>query len=341
MGRKKKISRLDYYQFLYATQTNYTQTYFAEHVDKVSHDAINRYLLEEKITPKLVWEHTSSEIEPSPNGAVLFDDTVLDKNSSQAMEIARWQYSGAAKKVIKGIGVVTCVYYNPDCHKFWVIDYRIYSPDQDGKSKIDHVLEMFKSSIYSKGLDFKYVLMDSWYSTHKIMLNVNDENKVFYCPLKSNRLVSKTDEKYDHRPLTELSWTDKELQSGVLVHLNKFPARFHLKLFRIAVNNHRTDFVVTNDLTQNSSNTVQKVCGFRWKIEQFHREIKQLTGIESCQCRKQRIQRNHIACAILVWIKLKNIAYKTGESIYQLKQKLLRNYMIEQLKNRRIKMLFA
>ena len=341
MGRKKKISRLDYCQFIYATQTNYTQTYFAEHVDKISHDAINRYLLDEKLTPKLIWEHTSQEIEPSPKGAILFDDTVLDKNSSQAMEIARWQYSGAAKKVIKGIGVVTCVYYNPDCHKFWVIDYRIYSPDQDGKSKLDHVLDMFKNSIYSKKLDFKYVLMDSWYSTHNMMLNINDESKIFYCPLKSNRLVSRTDKNYDHRPLTELSWAKEELQSGILVHLNKFPARFHLKLFRIAVNNHRTDFVVTNDLTQNSSDTVQKVCGFRWKIEQFHREIKQLTGVESCQCRKQRIQRNHIACAILVWIKLKNIAYKTGETIYQLKQNLLRNYMIDQLKNRRIKMFFA
>ena len=31
------------------------------------------------------------------------------------------------------------------------------------------------------------------------------------------------------------------------------------------------------------------VCKIRWKIEEFHREIKQLTGIESCQCRKARI----------------------------------------------------
>ena len=118
-GRNRKISRLDYCQFLYATQTNYTQTYFAEHLEEVSHDAINRYLLHDKLTPKLVWEHTKDEIIFSSKGAVLFDDTVLDKNSSQTIELARWQYSGAAKKVIKGIGVVTCVYFNPDCHKFW------------------------------------------------------------------------------------------------------------------------------------------------------------------------------------------------------------------------------
>jgi hypothetical protein len=59
---------------------------------------------------------------------------------------------------------------------------------------------------------------------------------------------------------------------------------------------------------QNSTRATQDACALRWKIEQFHREIKQLTGIEKCQCRKARIQRNHIACAVLVWISLTQLA---------------------------------
>nr|MCC5637034.1 transposase [Nostoc sp. CHAB 5844] len=69
-----------------------------------------------------------------------------------------------------------------------------------------------------------------------------------------------------------------------------------------------------------------------WKIEEFHREIKQLTGIESCQCRKARLQRNHIACAMLVWLRLKNLAYQTCLTIYKIKHNLLSKYLIEQLK---------
>jgi hypothetical protein len=72
-----------------------------------------------------------------------------------------------------------------------------------------------------------------------------------------------------------------------------------VKLFRVIVSTDRTEFVATNDLTQNSTEVVQEVCKLRWKIEEFHRELKQLTGVESCQCRKARIQRNHIACAML------------------------------------------
>ncbi len=76
-------------------------------------------------------------------------------------------------------------------------------------------------------------------------------------------------------------------------------------------------------------------------VEQFHREVKQLTGIDKCQCRKQRIQRNHIACAIHVWVNLKKIAYQTAQTAYQIKKKLLKNYLINELKNPSVLMSFS
>ena len=85
----------------------------------------------------------------------------------------------------------------------------------------------------------------------------------------------------------------------------------------------------------------QKACGFRWEIEQLHREGKQVTGLERCQCRKAGIQRNHIACAFLVWVRLKELATETGRTIYQLKHGLLSDYLIQQLKNPSLKMASA
>ncbi len=49
---------------------------------------------------------------------------------------------------------------------------------------------------------------------------------------------------------------------------------------------------VTNEMAQDNVEVVQDVCGFRWKVEQFHRETKQLTGIEGNQRRKARSVRN-------------------------------------------------
>ena len=78
-----------------------------------------------------------------------------------------------------------------------------------------------------------------------------------------------------------------------------------------------------------------------WKIEQLHREGKQVTGLERCPCRKARIQRNHIGCAFLVWVRLKELAVQTGRTVYQLKQGLLDDYLIQQLRNPTLKMRFA
>ena len=86
---KDPVTRLDYCQYLLVTQINYTLTYFADHCEKFSHDAINRYLRDEKITPRLVWENVQAQVVTTPKGYLIFDDTVLDKNASFAIELAR------------------------------------------------------------------------------------------------------------------------------------------------------------------------------------------------------------------------------------------------------------
>ena len=47
-----KVTRLDYCQYLLVSQINYTLTHFADHCAQYSHDAINRYLRGEQITPE-------------------------------------------------------------------------------------------------------------------------------------------------------------------------------------------------------------------------------------------------------------------------------------------------
>jgi predicted XRE-type DNA-binding protein len=337
----KKVSRLDYCQFLLSSQVNYTLTYFAGHAETFSHDAVKRYLQGEKITPRLVWEQVCRDIVFSPHGSLLFDDMVLDKDYSAKIELVRRQYSGNAHGVIKGMGVVTCVYVNPETEQFWIIDYRIYDPDRDGKSKLDHVREMLINAVHDKPLPFQTVLMDTWYAERKLMLLIERLGKLYYCPLKTNRRVDESEDQQPYQRIDELSWNATEAQHGKFVHIKDFPKGHRVKLFRLELSTERTEYVVTNDLTQSEAQTAQEACGLRWKVEQFHRESKQVTGIEQCQCRKARIQRNHIGCAILIWIRLKQVAYETAQTIYQVKQSLLSDYMRQQLRSPTLKMQFA
>jgi hypothetical protein len=336
-----KVTRLDYCQFLLVSQTNYTLTYFADHSEQFSHDAVKRYLESDKLTARLVWENVRGQVVMSEQGYLVFDDTVLDHNTSFKIELVRRQYSGNAHEVIKGIGVVTCVYVNPETEQFWVIDYRIYDPERDGKSKLDHVRDMLDNALTDKQLPFRGVLMDSWYAERKLMLHIERLNKVYYCPLKDNRQVDETGGERGYQRVDSLMWTDEQAQHGKLLHIKDFPKGHLVKLFRLVLSSKRTDFIATNDFAQDSTQATQQVCGLRWKIEQFHREAKQTTGLEGCQCRLARIQRNHIACAILVWVRLKQVAQETAYTLYQLKQGLLDDYMRSQLRSPAIPMRLA
>src|SRR5919202_510723 len=327
-----RFTKLNYCQYLLSSQINYTLTNLAEHLETISHDRINRYLRREKLTPRLLWENVKLLIQVQENAYVIFDDTVLDKRYSEDIELARRQYSGNEHRVIRGIGLISCIYVNPETVQFWVIDYRIYEPDGDGKSKLDHVRDMLQSLIYSKLLPFRTVLMDSWYATKDLMQYVDKLGKYYYCPLKRNRLVDDTGGQEKYKQIEALKWSRTDLEQGKIIKIKTFPQDKKVKLFRVSVSTDRTEYIATNDLTQNSTDAVQEVCDIRWKIEEFHREIKQLTGVESCQCRKARIQRNHINCAMLVWLRLKQLAYSTGQTVYQLKHGLLSDYLIQQLK---------
>ena len=335
-----KLSHWDYCQFLLASQVNYTQTYFADHSEEISHDRVNRMMRENQLTPRELREMVRKELILSENGYLLFDDTVVDKNHSFAIEVVRRQWSGNAQKVIKGIGIVTCVYVNPELDQFWIIDYRIYDPERDGKSKIDHLLEMWRTVVHVECLPFQTVLMDSWYASMKVIKVIEKAGKIYYCPIKKNRKVSESRES-GYQRVEALGWSENELAHGKTVHLNKFPAGHQVKLFRIAVSTQRTDFIITNDMSQDSSQDTKEESALRWKIEQFHREAKQVTGLEACQCRKQRAQRNHIACAMLVWVRLNQLAQEFQTNVYQIKQGLLSDYMRQQLKNPTYAMLSA
>ena len=317
------------------SQINDTLTNYAEHTEKFSHDMANRYLAGDFLRPRLVWENVRTQVIPTPSGFLVFDDTVIDKNSSRRIELVRSQYSGNTHRIVKGIGVVTCVYVNPHLNPFWIIDYRIYDPNGDGKTKLDHVQDMLQNGVYQKCLPMRAVLMDTWYATKAMMLQIEKFEKIYYCPLKSNRQVDDSGEVKPYQRVDSLAWTKTEQQHGKSIKIKGFPAEHQVKLFRVVLSSQRTDYVVTNEIAQNQVEVVQEVCGFRWKVEQFHRETKQLTGI------KARIVRNHIGCAILVWVRLKQVAVETNRTLYRVKHDLLDDYLCQQLQSPTVQMCLA
>lgn len=65
--------------------------------------------------------------------------------------------------------------------------------------------------------------------------------KIYYCPLKRNRLVDDTVGEEKYKRIDLLHWNYADAQQGKLIKIKKFPADKKVKLFRVTISTNRTD----------------------------------------------------------------------------------------------------
>jgi hypothetical protein len=325
------ITKNQYVEYLLNTPINYTCSNLSEHLENVSHDSVTDFLQNSRFTPKELWELVMHRIDDSEEAFLLVDDSVQNKQYSHSIETVKLQYSGNVHGLVKGIGLVNLVHTNGAMGDFYPINYRVYNPDSDGKTKNDHFQEMFRQAISNQAIKARNIAFDSWYASVENLKMIHRSGWTFYTNLKSNRKVSITKEA-GYQDLAEIEWTSEELISGKLVRIKEVP--FWLKLFRLVATNGDIEWVITNKLAEDFTRlrAIQAV-QVRWQVEEFHRSFKQLTGSEKCQCRKERSQRNHLACCYLAWVALKVTAQELRTTIYQVRNRLFAEFLKSQLQN--------
>jgi hypothetical protein len=325
------ITKKEYIEYLISTPVNYTCTNLAKHLEDVSHDAVNDYLHRERLTARHLWEQVEPLLKDSPAGYLIVDDSVQAKKHARKMEMVKRQYSGNEGGLVKGIGVVNLVH--TDGETYYPIDFRIYAKEMDGKTKNDHFRELLLSAKQDKQIQANTVLFDSWYGSWDNLKRVHRLGMVFFTPLKSNRMVSLSKEAgYVH--LDDIEWTEDRLTHGVSIKLKKVP--FRVQLFKVVTPHGDIDWIITNSAALLTTDDVQNEDAKRWQVEQLHRELKQLTGIEKCQCRKQRAQRNHIACCYHAWLAIRVKADSLGKTLYATVHDLLYEFLRAELRDPRI-----
>ncbi|MEP7286712.1 MAG: transposase [Chloroflexota bacterium] len=149
-----------------------------------------------------------------------------------------------------------------------------------------------------KGRQAKTILFDSWYAGVDNLKLIIRLGMGFVTTLKSNRIVSLTPESvYVH--LQDLVWTAEQLEHGLSITLKELP--FRGQLFKVVATNGDFDWIITNHPEGTmTTHAIQTENAVRWQIEPLHRELKQLTGSEKCECRKARSQRSPIGACFVI-----------------------------------------
>ena len=153
--------------------------------------------------------------------------------------------------------------------------------------------------------------MDAWYGSVGNLRHIRELNWHFMTNLKSNRKVSVS--KGVYIPVGSLDFTDKQAKR---VWLKEYG---YVLVRRIAATNGDTTHVATSDLSLTDEGDFLGHWSHRWNIEEFHRGIKQTTGIEKCYSVKASSQKTHIFASFIAFIKLELRRLRAKISWYEQK----------------------
>ncbi len=274
-----------------------------------------RWLADTKCQPKDIWKSAKRDVRET-QGIIIGDETVLDKSRSKKVELVRWQYSGDEHDVIQAIGMLNMLWKRNDGEVF-PMDFRIYNPPEDGKTENDHFREMLGMA-GKRGVIPEAVVADSWYSSLNNLKYIRDLKWTWVIGLRKNRSVNRK-EKLENLVIPE---------EGLKVHLRGYG---WITVYRFVANNGRTDYIGTN-MESPTREKVERLMKLRWSIEVYHRELKQTCGLERCQSRIGRAQRNHIGFSVLSWIRKAQSRSVSHLSMYQQQWDVIKNSVAINLK---------
>jgi putative transposase len=286
-----------------------------------AHDAFTRLLHRLEPDPQTLWDEVQPLIDPSA-GVLVIDDSTLDKPRARHMGLVGHHWSGNHHRVVRGINLITLLWTDGD--RLYPCDYRLYHKVGDGKTKNDHFADLLAIA-HGRGFTPQCVLFDGWYASVENLKRVRGFGWTFVTRLKSNRKV-----RIDHGAATALA-EQPIAASGTVVWL---PGYGEVRVFRIVAPDGDTTHWATNDLGMEEAVRLM-FAELSWSIEEYHRGLKQFTGVERCQVRYGRGQRNHIGLALRAFVRLEYHRFTTGVSWFAAKwaivREAVRRYLAEPL----------
>jgi hypothetical protein len=302
----------------------------------LSHDRITRFLSDKTYTPAELWVLVKPMVRQvqSPDAVLIFDDSIEEKPYTDENEIICWHWDHSKNISVKGINFMTGLYYSNNVSlpvtfqliskTETVIDKKTGKNRRKSKmTKNEYYRQMVADCVHNQ-LEFTYVLNDSWYASAENMVFIkNDMNKHFVMPLKGNRKVALTAEDKKQGLYVRVNTVLPEPDQIMKIYLEGvgFPLLLARQVFTNEDGSTAVLYLVTSDMTLGYEDIItlyQK----RWKVEEYHKSLKQNVSLCKSPTRTVVTQTNHFFAALYAFIKLEALSIKTSLNHFALKSKI-------------------
>jgi hypothetical protein len=334
--------------FSYTTATGLSMMAKGE----ISHDKVTRFLNREDLTSAKLWKIIKPKVRgiESEEGIIIIDDTIEEKPSTDENEIVCWHYDHSKGRNVKGINIISGIYLSQEIRvpvvfdlvrkTKTIIDEKTNKEKRKSeKTKNDQYREMVRVCV--KNIKFKYVLNDVWYASSENMMCVKTElKKDFIMPIKTNRKIALNKKDKLNGKYVTVSGLELKENTRQEIYLEgvSFPLMLIRQIFKNEDGSQGVLHLVSSDLTLTYDN-IKTIYHKRWKVEEYHKSLKQHVSLCKSPTKRVRTQSNHIFASIYSFFKLEYLSLKTELSQTALRTKFYisaNRAAIDQLENLKV-----
>jgi putative transposase len=265
-----------------------------------AHDTVYRVLTEEKLCFTMLAIQKLKALGGLKGGSLILDDSFVFKYASGELKLKKLKDS-AHNRYAHGFNVVLLIWTNGTIRI--PVGFRLFLAQPGETSKICLALELLEEARMI-GLQPKYVLFDSWYSSESILNWVDQAKCLFVTQLRKNRLLDAVPVNSDRRPY----W----VKVGTL---NK--VRCAARVVR-----HGKRYLVSNDLGLDRAG-ILRVYRVRQNVEEAFRSCKQELGWEGMRFRTRQTLEAHLALTLAGYAVIEAQRSVLKLSFYKLRRGLV------------------
>jgi putative transposase len=265
-----------------------------------AHDTVYRVLTEEKLCFTMLAIQKLKALGGLKGGYLILDDSFMFRYASGQLKLKKLKDS-AHNRYAHGFNVVLLIWTNGTIRI--PVGFRLFLAQPGEASKICLALELLEEARMI-GLQPKYVLFDSWYSSESILNWVDQAGWLFVTQLRKNRLLDAVPVKVDRRPY----W----VKVGKLQKV-----RCETRVVR-----HGKRYLVSNDLGLDRAG-ILRVYRVRQNVEEAFRLCKQELGWEGMRFRTRQTLEAHLALTLAGYAVIEAQRSVLKLSFYKLRRGLV------------------
>ena len=255
-------------------------------------------------------------------GALIFDDTILEKAWTDKSELMCWHYDHVSGRSAKGVNFLNALHHVGE-HLIAVAFERVIKSIEYCDTKIrqikrmstitknEQMRQMMGARIQNE-FKFGFVLINSWFCAEENFEFIPDRGKHFIAALKDNGRVALSEEDRKGKRLVredELHFAQQGVVKGYLKGYDKAVSVVR-QVFTHKDGSTALLHLVCSDLTcdYDAITTTYKK---RWQVEVFHKSLKFNARLAKSPTRTLRTQSNHVFMSICATFKLQCLSIKS------------------------------